>query len=383
MLHKNVDCASLTFEATLPDRRSYGVLVAKRTYQIGRQGLPEPRPEQELLVFGDHAYGEVNETSLLYPTDVVPYKPRTDVLLAANSHAPSAQPQQSWACGIRVQGRRSFTRTLNVHGPRQWVPRWRIKTPNGFSPRRPDFAGWHLSDPEPTRQVPIRWEHAWGGANTDPSDPTQIAVREENPIGCGWIDPHLTDHTKPVPAPQLEWPVAPLGDPYQICTPACFAPVMPAWLPRRPLGGTFDQAWMETGQPWWPADYDFRYHNAAPDALQSEAFFDGNEALQLFNLIDGMPECEIALPASAIVADLGGMNMRMNLDTVLLDVREPYPEDWLIALTWRLVLPPVMDYEITLSACDLGSSLYQTARPATTPNAVAMAQRQERESQHV
>jgi hypothetical protein len=55
MLEKHVDCAALVFQATLPDRRSYGVVVAKRAYQIGREGLPEPRPEQELLTFGDEA----------------------------------------------------------------------------------------------------------------------------------------------------------------------------------------------------------------------------------------------------------------------------------------------------------------------------------------
>ncbi|MEO1491805.1 MAG: DUF2169 domain-containing protein [Pseudomonadota bacterium] len=383
MITKYVDCASLSFQATLPDQSSYGVLVAKRAYQIGRDGIPEPRPEQELLVFGDQAYGEINETSLLYPSDVVPYKPRTDIVLAANSHAPGGAPQRRWSCAVTVHGPRPLHSVLVVHGPRQWLPRWRMGTPEGFSPRGTGFTGWQLSEAEPVTQVPVRWERAWGGQNTDPADPERIVVQEGNPIGCGWIDPEMTDHTQPVPAPQLEGPDAPLNDPYQIHEPACFAPVMPAWLPRRTRGGTFDQAWMDAQRPWWPADYQFRYHNAAPDGLQVDGYLEGGETIQVFNLVEGMPECGITLPATGMIAHLGTMAVRMNMDTVLLDIRSPYPEDWLITTTWRLVTPPVMDYDITLDELDLASSRYQAARRAMTPEQVAMALRLDKESAYV
>ncbi len=373
MLEKYVDCASLTFQATLPDRRSYGVVVAKRTYQIGQDGFPEPRPEQELLAFGDEGYGEINESSLLYPSDVVPFKPRTDIVLAAVSHAPGGVPHKSWSCGLKVHGRQPLQQALVVYGPRQWLPRWRTGTPEGFTPRQSGFSGWQLGEPEPVMHVPVLWEHAWGGQIADPSDPGRVVACEENPLGCGWIDPKMTDHSRPVTAPQLEWPWQPITDANARYTPAGFGPVMPAWLPRRSRGGTFDQLWMDTQRPWWPGDYDFRYHNAAPDPLQVDGFLKGGETVQVFNLVEGMPECAITLPPTGMITFLGGMAVRMNMDTLLLDIRSPYPEDWLISTTWRLVLPPAMDDGIAVDEYELSSQQYQDARPAFTPDNVALA----------
>jgi len=220
-------------------------------------------------------------------------------------------------------------------------------------------------------QVPIRWEHAWGGQVSDPADPEHVTVREGNPVGCGWIDPERTDHTQPIPAPQIEWANESISDPYKVYEPACFGALMPAWMPRRALGGTYDQLWMDGQRPYWPLDYDLGYHNAAPRSLQTNGYLGGAETVMLYNLVDGFPECGVTLPETGMLAILGNMTVRMNLDTLMLDIRSPYPEEWLITTTWRLPVPPVMDYDIVLDEVHLAHVRYQNAHAAFTPQQVA------------
>ena len=53
---------------------------------------------------------------------------------------------------------------------------------------------------------------------------------------------------------------------------SCMWQLAQAWLPRRHLGGTYDQTWLENTHPNWPRDYDFEYHNASNPRLRARAF---------------------------------------------------------------------------------------------------------------
>lgn len=384
MLTKLTDCASHQFQATLSDARTYNVLVAKRAYEFGASGMLLPRQEQELLYFSDEAYGKINETSLLFPSDIVPYKPASDIIIAANANAPNDRPTKSWECGIAIEGEKRLEQCLKVYGPRKWEPKWRFGTPDEPSPKRHGFSKWVMSDPEPATSVPIRYENAWGGQHTRTSDDgsEEILVREENPLGAGWIDSELTDHTKPVPAPQLEWIGEEISDPYKTYTPACLGPIMPAWLPRRPLGGTFDQDWVDNKRPWWPDDYDFAYHNAAPKALQWEGFLRGDETIRFENMVMGAPEFDLELFGTGLLACYGNTEQQMALDTLLLDLRAPDKEDWLITLTWRLVLPPDLAEAVTLDEVFVAHQRYKQAHAPVAPEDVAKNLEEEDEVAH-
>lgn len=373
MLTKLTSCASHQFQATLPDARSYSVLVAKRAFEFGTSGALVPRQEQELLYFSDEAYGEINKTSLLYPSDIVPYKPASDIVIAANTYTPVDRPAKSWECGVLIEGETCLEQRLKVYGPRNWEPKWRLGTPNKPSSKRLGFSRWVLSDAEPTTSVEIRYENAWGGLLTKTLDDgtEETLAREENPLGKGWIDPELTDHTKPIPAPQLEWVGDEINDPDKAYAPACFGPVMPAWLPRRPLGGTFDQDWIENKRPWWPEDYDFAYHNAVPKALQWDGFLRGDETVLLKNMVAGSPSFELKMFETGLLACYGDTEQKMALDTLLLDIRSPDKDDWLITLTWRLVLPPDMVETITLDEVFVAHQRYKQARAPFAPGDVA------------
>jgi Uncharacterized protein conserved in bacteria (DUF2169) len=50
--------------------------------------------------------------------------------------------------------------------------------------------------------------------------------------------------------------------------PVCFSAVGRAWLPRRQLAGTYDDAWLKTQWPLPPLDFDDGYWNCAPQDQQ-------------------------------------------------------------------------------------------------------------------
>ena len=175
-----------------------------------------------------------------------------------------------------------------------------------------------------------------------------VETNEHNPLGTGWIDPEATDHTQPVRAPSLEDPSEPVTDPYASLTPQNLGPIPPAWLPRRPLGGTYDEGWLLAVWPNWPADYDFAYHLSSPEGLRWPEFFEGRERVTLLNLLPGGGAARLTLPGEHIEARFVGpgrsrasrMSRWMNLDTVFLDIAASAPEERRVNLVWRLPFKP-------------------------------------------
>jgi hypothetical protein len=56
-----------------------------------------------------------------------------------------------------------------------------------------------------------------------------------------------------------------------------------AWLPRRTLAGTANEAWLKDQWPLVPQDFDFAYWNCAP-ADQQTAYLSPGTRIQLINL---------------------------------------------------------------------------------------------------
>ena len=107
--------------------RDFGVVIVKATYELGPSGKLERAEEQAPMVFTDRCHGAVNMTSLWHPSDLVPNKPATDVILNAVARAPNGAPVKSWACGVKiVEGEDvRLEKALRVTGPRAWQPVWK------------------------------------------------------------------------------------------------------------------------------------------------------------------------------------------------------------------------------------------------------------------
>ncbi|MFV0385599.1 DUF2169 family type VI secretion system accessory protein [Paracoccus sp. (in: a-proteobacteria)] len=314
--------------------RLFDVLIVKQSYHFGEDFRLRRSVEQEPLNFSDGCFGAVNVTSLRYPSDLVPYKPATDVIVIADAFAPEGRPVEQWDVSVQAG---ALSKTLHVTGPREWRHR---------------LGKWQLDDPEPVARVALRYDLAYGGECPGPED--EILTDERNPVGRGLAHHRHSPKSDPIPAPQILATGALLRGPFQQQEVAGFGPIPPAWLPRLPLGGTYDDDWVANTWPHWASDYDFAYHNSAATGLKADGFFRGDEEIVLTGLHPDQPELRFCLPGDTVVATLvdgGGARrvVRLNLDTVYIDILDARPEDSLIALTWRMAF---LDRDIALLEID-------------------------------
>ncbi len=336
------------------ENREFGIVIVKATYEIGDDGKLVPAEEQAPMVFTDKCHGEVNLSSLWHPSDLVPNKPATDLIVDAIAHSPSGKPMSDWLCGIKISNGAAslFSKKLRVTGPRQWVPVWKRKLnekeTSEWQRHRRLFDHWELSKPTPTMAVPLRYEYAFGGeiqkGVNDDGTPI-FDTDHQNPLGCGRLNSEWSDHTKSVTAPQIESPDDPIREPYKTYPPQNFGPIPPAWLPRRTLGGTYNQHWHDNVWPAWPSDYSFAYHNSAHPELVIEHYLLGNEQITLTGLSEGTEECGFFLPSEQVIVDFVRADNRfeqknMVLDTILLDIGSVKRRDWRVYLSWRVSFEP-------------------------------------------
>lgn len=334
--------------------REFGIVIVKATYEFDPSGRLMTAEEQAPMVFTDKCHGAVNVTSLWHPSDLVPHKPATDLIVNAVARTPDGRPQPAWECGIEIKraGAAIFEKKLRVTGPREWRPLWKrnlsTEEAKNWQQHRKLFRHWELSEPRPVSSLPLRYEHAYGGEiamGLDDDGSPRFDTSHYNPLGRGKIDREWTDHTVPVSAPQIENVDGPIADPYAIYKPESLAPIPPAWLPRRPLGGTYDQNWIDTIWPAWPADYSFSYHNSAHPDLIISPYLIGGEEVVLTGLAErGQPVCFHLPDEQPFVEFIDGQGdptrAPMVLDTVFLDIAARHQRDWRVFLSWRINFEP-------------------------------------------
>jgi hypothetical protein len=332
----------------------FGVVIVKATLQLDAEGRLVIAEEQAPLMFTDACHGEVNVTSLWHPSDLVPNKPRTDVIVNAVARTPDGVARASWPCGLRISrgGAVVLEKRLVVTGPRRWEPVWKRALDEDerkdWRVHRQHFERWALSTPEPVASVPLRYELAYGGLLARGLDDQGAPIVDdihENPIGRGWIDAQWTDHTQAHPAPQIESGDDPIREPYRRHAPQSLGPIPCAWEPRLPRAGTYDQTWIDTIWPNWAPDYDFFYHNSAHPDLIAPGYLIGDETIALAGLSAGQALAELRLPGMAAICDFvrsdgSSEPTRMHLDTLFLDIADEDPGEWRVFLSWRANFAP-------------------------------------------
>lgn len=335
------------------ENREFGIVIVKATYEIADDGTLVAAEEQAPMLFTDKCHGEVNVSSLWHPSDLVPYKPATDIIVNGVARSPDGRPARSWECGISIERNTDvlLNKKLRVTGPRWWKPIWerqlRDEEITNWRDHRRLFKRWELSEPDPISELPLRYEYAFGGeveTGLDDEGNATFDTNHYNPIGIGKIDQETSNHTAAIPAPQIESVNDPVSEPYKGYAPINFGAIPPAWLPRRPLGGTYDKHWLENVWPAWPQDYSFAYHNSAAPGMTVEPFLQGGERIKL----EGMSRSgssPLQLPKQQMLATFSdgegnGGTVELNLDTVFIDVASKRDKDWRVYLTWRTTFPP-------------------------------------------
>ncbi|MGI2036177.1 DUF2169 family type VI secretion system accessory protein [Rhizobium panacihumi] len=378
----------LAFSNSDNQGREFGVLMVKVAFDIANDGTCRISEDQEPFCFTDRCHGEVNITSLKQPSDLVSYKPDVDVVVDATAYPPGASPCKSWTAGVEViaESRSVVSKRLRVTGPRRWMPEWpkwlSEEQRSNWQAHRKLFKGWHLTEPEETLSVPIRYELAYGGLldrGVDENGASVSEAFEQNPLGVGWLDPEISDLTTSYPAPQIEALDDPICEAYHHYKPEGFGPIPPAWLPRRKLGGTFDQQWLDAVAPKWPADYNFAYNNSAADGLVGKGFPTGDLAIILENLRPDREQFILTVPDPLIMmlVDNGTGEIEMirpNLDTIYVSIAEERLFDCRVQLTWRMPFNQESTEAILLTVAnklDLAemAMLAKTAKKAPHPEA--------------
>jgi hypothetical protein len=317
------------------------------------------------LVLEDAYFGEPLASSVRAESDLAPCKSRCDVIVNATAHAPGGEPRARWTAEVRLvrpaDGAALLHKVISVCGPR-----WFVR----------EGAAFTLGEPEPARAVPVRWEHAYGGATRVP----EVLLDEvcfANPIGCGWVDERflraLEKAARPWPdrqrAPQIEDPRRPVTA-LDLCrhpervedaramaeaarsyagAPVGLGAVGRAWAPRLARAGTYDDAWQKERWPHLPGDFDFAYWNAAPDDQQIDEI-PPDVRIELTNLVDPAHAptgvLRAALPGHRAVVLLrlqsGAMlPFSMVADTLLIDA-----EALTVDVVWRAVFPRAAEVRV-------------------------------------
>lgn len=289
-------------------RRPEMVLIVRATYVIAPDrplALPEtPGIGPSLLAQGSmsaETYREDDEEragECLYPNDFADWKPRAEVMLRGTCHTPFGEPLPE--CPVRFEVGR-WSKILRVVGRRFWSD---------------DLASAVMSERAPFTRMPLGYTHAFGGAGY-----------ARNPAGKGFGARELpnVEHAGGVIRTHRDDP-----------GPAGFGPINPAWPQRAAkVGKEYGQSYRKERWPYFAADFDWSFFNAAPADQQLEGYLRGDEALVFQNMHPTAQVIETRLPGLRIRAFASDKKQRfrevaMSLDTLFADLDEGK-----LYLTWR------------------------------------------------
>jgi hypothetical protein len=330
-------------------RRFFDTVVVKGTFALAPGELQLAKVQQPIAL-ADEPWDLANaeRSSLKHAGEVLLTKPSTDVIITGTARSPGGEPRREWDCAVLVRrgGETKLAYRAQALGPRRW--------------RHTSATGWVLTEPEPTLEVPIRYELAYGGAYQE-SAPEQggaydaaeraWVVYRPNPSGTGFFDERALDPAVEYRAPQWQphaHPVTRINDEVPLCG---FGPVARPWASRLKLAGTYDDAWLTKtraelaqGLPSdYAADFDPRFFQCAHPELIAPSYLEGDEEVVLTGLMPGAGPYAIQLPGVRVPVGLedgkGGRSERaLPLDTVHLDL-----DAATVNLCWRLTLDQALD----------------------------------------
>ena len=328
MLRENTTpYAAIAFEQWHRDGPTMAVVATRGRWRVEPDGTLAPEPAA--LVLSDRYEAGPHDSDLVRVSDLVPYRPATDVTVLGVVRGPEPAP----CLHARLKVGERETR-LRAWGPRRW--------------RHERRRGWVLSEPEPTAEVPLGWAAASGGRVVGCLEGT---IEPRNPRGPGLVGDR-TPHDVEVPGAALDAEDAPVTtDPAARPEPRGWGPMPPPWRLRQRHAGTYDAEWRETRHPRLPLDFDYRFHQVAHPALILPGHLKGGETIETEGLAPRGGALAIWLPELGPWARFGFADGReveaaLALDGVHLDLRGPgagagagegeaTERPWSLEVTWR------------------------------------------------
>lgn len=225
-------------------------VIVKATFVL-QPGTAELALEQEPIIEQDRFYDDDPRRSIRVPSDVVPYKPRADVMLVGHAHAPGKQPVRSLVTRFVVG---EMDKSIEV-----WCDRaFRVRDGQLLEGKR-------------FTSMPLVWELTSGGGDS------------ANPVGKRFDGPMDTYGTITIGNLQpLGHFVSNRSDRF---APTCYGPVAPGWPGRTQRLGRLSRSIL--ARSWHlqklPPDLDPSFFQAAPPD-QNVAEIRANERIVLENL---------------------------------------------------------------------------------------------------
>jgi hypothetical protein len=310
-----------------PSGRELLVVVVKGTFRFPLAGEPASHfalhDEQLPLVMADTFTGEPGLSAPVHQVDFSPRKPRCDVLLLGQAHAPHGRPATRVDVGLHVGG---WQKRFTAVGPRQWDC---------------GLATLRASSPQPFVTQPISYDVAFGGVDAAHPDPAQHAAFMANPVGVGFHKHLRKDWVDGKPLPLTEEAGHSVSDPQGPYRPMSFGPVGRGWDPRFKFAGTYDDGWLDRHFPFLPPDFDEQYYQAAPLDQQLPLDSFGGSGPTEVTLSNLTPEGVTRFAIPHLVAPIHVFPKRgpredltATLDTIVIE-----PEHRRFSLTWRAARP--------------------------------------------
>lgn len=240
-----------SFVNTIKQPNDVVAVLIKGTFTIDPGGPAQPAPNQARLC-GETSYPDAPDLSCLYPSDHVPYKPKTDIMVIGDCH-PDGGSAETAKVAIELGPLR---KELAVFGDRIW--------------RRSKDGTIHPSKPTPFTSMPIRYTKALGGSEY-----------LRNPIGKGRDNVMSDDGSVHLPLPNIEDPQNLMSNMDHEPLPVGFGPLPTSSVFRIQKQGTRDSAWKNRRAPLSPIDFDWSFYNAAPEDQQLPGYLTGNETLKV------------------------------------------------------------------------------------------------------
>jgi hypothetical protein len=305
---------------TQPDGRELLVIAVKGTFMIpdrGRQA--ELCEQQKALIEADVFTGEPGFSAPLYEIDYAPTKPKCDVLLVGSAYAPNARPATRVEVSLKLG---PLFKSFAVTGDRYWE--------SGNLAISPGHAGAF-------ERMPISYGRAFGGVDNFHPNENKHSAYMSNPVGKGFHQQLSREYVDGSPMPNTEELRRPISMPNGYYQPMAFGPLGRGWDPRRQLGGTYDQDWIDNVFPFLPADFDAAYYQSAP-VDQQIPYPNGGERVFLENLTPqgqtsfDLPVLEV--PVVLFYKNRENKKFKAMIDTIVLE-----PDEGLFTLTWRVSVP--------------------------------------------
>jgi hypothetical protein len=239
-------------------------IIIKGTFGIKADSRATMAAEQLPILTTDTYNGEEPTTSVRFESEMVPFKPRADVVLVGRAYASDGQPVTQLDVTLRV-GR--LAKTLRIFGDRQW---W-FPTRFALVPR--------IFTPKSFLTMDLVYERAFGGI-----DAAAAQYCPENLSGTGFIGKKSKQSMHQKPLPNLEDPAHLIHWWKSRPKPVGFGFYGRGWKPRVGYAGTYNERYQKERAPAPPLDFSYAFYNGAHPDLQVEGYLRGDEEVELIHV---------------------------------------------------------------------------------------------------